>query len=94
MDGLGDSLLHGASEQDDDPGGGLRRASSRTLFPRRGDPDYDEALFNLVEGLTGTGAMYCVSAPEDGDFIVSVVAWYDDENDTTHAGVVCWPCLN
>ena len=94
MDGLGDSLLHGTPEQDDDPNGGLRRAEGGAVFPGHGCPHYDETLYRLVEEVTGVGAMYQVAAPEDGETIVNVVAWHDPVYDLTRARVVCWPCQN
>ena len=94
MDGLGDSLLHGPPEPDDHPGGSIRRAQSGAVFPRPGDSDYVEAMFHLMEALTSVGSVYEVAVPEEGDAIVNVVAWWDDDCNETHASVVIWPCQN
>ena len=94
MAGLGTPLFSGSPEPHEHPDNGLRRGPGSDLLPRFGDEDYSEYLYDFMQALTGVGTLYEVHVPPERDVLVNVIAWYDEDENATHANVSVWPCLN
>jgi hypothetical protein len=62
------------------------------LFPPRDHPDYDDALFDLTEELTGVPAALEVGVVMD--VIVAACGWWDKGEDMYCTRVTCWHWVN